>query len=189
MRQWYVWLVFMVISLSVRAGAPDTLSLNSSFSSMRYHTFIAASLSQTGYSTIAAGMAARGKLGISAGVKMVVNQAYTISDAPAGIVTGVYFFPNGTGDRFTAFMNIDYQNTFNNDGSALSAFFRPGNTVHEYTAGYGFDYHMGKRFTLSSQVNIGRYTQVLYNPILDSRKVYSGFDTMVRLGFNYTLVR
>jgi hypothetical protein len=189
MKKWYVWLILLIIPFCSRAENTDSLSLRPQFHVWKFETSVSGSLSHTGYSTALTGMARWKKVGFAAGWKMVVNQAYVIKEAPAGIVTGFYFFPNSDGERITAFMNIDYQATFNGNGNMLQSMFRPGNTVHEYSAGYGFNYRLGKRVKLLSSLNAGRYTQVLYNPVLDKKSVYSGFNTIVRFGVNYTFMR
>lgn len=189
MKKWYAWLVLFIFSSDIRAEGSDSLSLRSPIPLWKFETAVSGHLSHTGYSTALAGMARWQKIGFLAGWKMVVNQTYVISEAPAGIVTGLYYFPNSEVDRFTAFMNIDYQATFNGNGNMLQAMFRAGNVVHEYSAGYGFNFRLGKRIKLMSALNAGRYTQVLHNPVLDKKSVYSGFNTMLKLGVNYSIVR
>jgi hypothetical protein len=129
------------------------------------------------------------KMGLSAGVKTVLNRTYIISEAPAGLVAGIYFFPNGEGAKFTGFMNIDYQVTFNSNGTVIHSVFDPLSTIHEYILGYGFRYNVAERWSISSSLNAGRYIQKLYNPVLDKTSAYSGFDTMIKFGVNYSITR
>lgn len=188
MKNWYVLLILLMLPFTPRAQG-DSLSMRIPFHVWKFETAVCGDLSQAGYSTAVTGMARWKRVGFSAGPKIVLNHTYQLREAPAGIVTGFYFFPNGDGERFTAFMNLDYQATFNSEESALRTMFRPGNIIHEYTAGYGFRCRMGKHVRLVSAVNIGRYTQVLYNPVLHMKSSYSGFNTMLRVGVNYAIAR
>jgi hypothetical protein len=182
MEKLYAWLILLVLPLSLRAG--DTLSTHATPPSrFKFEAALSADLSQTGYSTALLGIVRTGKFGFAAGPKLVISKTYMIPGAPAGFVSGLYFYPNGDANRFTPFINIDYQLARNN-GKASEG---PATTVHEYTAGYGFNFRIHNRVKLLSSLNVGRYTEVYYNSAFDQRNTYSGFNTLVRFGLNYSI--
>lgn len=186
MKQLYAWLVFLFLPFSLRAADGDSLLSNKLGSTgVKFETALLADLSHTGYSSSVITFVKSGKLAFGLGPKIVLNRMYVIREAPAGLVSGIYYFPNGEAHRFSPFINADYQLTFNND-AAVPMFEKPGSIVHEYTAGYGFRVRLDQNFKLVSSVNIGRYTEILSNASSSQRSSYSGFNTVVRFGVNYS---
>ena len=180
-----VWLL-MVLPFGVAASGSDSLpSPPCTCSAWKPSVALTANLSQTGYSTAAAGMIQYKRFALSLGGKMVVSKAHLFSDSPYGIVTGAYFFPNGTSQRFSGFINADYQLTFqgNNRSSAEDI---PGHRVHEYTAGYGFTYRICRQLDVISAINFGRYKEVMNNSYTGEKVTFSGFNSLFRLGINYS---
>lgn len=180
-------LPFSVVARSGNASAALTASPDS-FAAWIPSAGVIAQLSQTGYSTAITGTLQWKRWALSAGGKMVISKAYLFADGPYGIVTGIYFFPNGCKQRFSGFINADYQLTFqgNNRSPAQDI---PNHKVHEYTAGYGFTYSLNGQLNILSSISFGRYTETMISAYTDEKVSFSGYNSLLRLGINYTLRR
>lgn len=117
---------------------------------------------------------------------MVLDKTYLFSNAPYGLVTGIQFFPNGNDQRLSGFMSADYQLTFHGNNRSPGERI-PGHKVHEYTVGYGFMYSINNRLQLVNYIGFGRYTETMKSVYTGQRVSFSGYNSLLRLGINYTL--
>jgi hypothetical protein len=179
-----VWFL-LFFPLCAAASGSDSLPFPSAPSTpWKTSAGLSANFSQTGYSTAAIATMRYKRLALSAGGKIVVSKTYLLFNAPYGLVTGISFFPGGNANRFSGFMNLDYQITFQGNNHSENNI--PGHRVHEYTFGYGFTYSAARRVDVLSAINFGRYTEVMINQYTGERVSFTGFNSLLRLGVNYT---
>lgn len=139
----------------------------------------------SGISIFANGEFQKGPNIFYAGPKFPVSRTYLPLKGPWGINLGYRYEYNKSLTKVVSFFfNLDYQlvhsRAFSQDYRV-----RKRNYVHEIFAGYGVQFQIARELYLANMMGLGAYYENYFNPDLDSRKSYLGYDNIIKFFINY----
>lgn len=144
-------------------------------------------LTYTGISAFAGVEYERKKHAIYGAPRISITDSYIPGRGPFGIITGYKYFFMNTHDRWKVYFGLHYNGlrykAFKEQGSSSSH----KNYVHEISAGYGAELIAYKNFHIGNSVNLGKYYESYYNHINQKRRIFSGYNTLVRLYVKYKI--
>lgn len=113
-----------------------------------------------------------------------MNKNYVPSRGPFGIVANLSYHPNPE-KKVSGFCNADYQVTFANVFCYTGDCNVKYNFIQEITFGYGLQFRVGKQLKIFNNINLGRYREHLFSELLQKRIVFSGYNSLFRIGLKY----
>jgi hypothetical protein len=98
---------------------------------------------------------------------------------PTGLCTGVNYHLPSTKKFLSSLVNLDYQLLFASNGLGQT------NRWHELHLSYGLEFHITPSIYVVQQLGYGLHFESLAAGGYDGRKVFSGYDGLLRLQAGY----
>jgi hypothetical protein len=119
------------------------------------------------------------------GPKIPLSKTYLPFRSPFGWNIGYrHEYNKSQQKKMSFFFNIDYQLEMSKSFSAIQES-KKINSIHEAFIGYGVQYKFCDRLYLANVLGVGGYYESYYNPDLNLRKNYGGYNNMFKFFVNY----
>ena len=142
------------------------------------------SVSYTAYSNALCFSLQRGDWEVYAGPRLLLNDMYMPSAGPWGVQAGISYYPV-QGERVSAFVNFDYQNTFYQPYNPRGITTRKRNSVHEFNLAYGFRFYVYEGFGVMTKLGFGRYAERFHDLGEAVARNYAGYSGLINVSFFY----